>query len=188
MAAAARKAPDPLRLLDPELEGYDGYFIEAINDCLSIFPKDRLPSAAAWRDIVDLDRRRQILVAAAENDRDLEEKVCELVAEQRKALARDKADERIRAAEEAAARIKAEEEAKAKAAIADRERLAEEAAERAAEAAAMAEAEAARAAAAAAKRAERAAALAEAGIITEVAPDSDKKTAEEDHPAVAAEA
>lgn len=171
MAAAARKGPDPLQLLANDIEGYDSYFLEAVNDCLSIFPKDRLPSAAIWRDIVDLERRRDILLSAAEDDQHLEEKVCRLVAEQRKALAQDEAAELVRQKEEAIAKERAAEEAKAKLEAAERARLEAEAAERAEEEEAAAEAARVKAEAEAAERAARAEALAEAGIVVDEAAD-----------------
>ncbi|MEM6609798.1 MAG: serine/threonine-protein kinase [Pseudomonadota bacterium] len=87
MAAAARGGEDPLVLLDREsAQGYPDHFIDAINTCLSIFPGDRLPSAIAWRDMIDVERRRQILLEIAEEDRDLEERVYKLVAEYRRSL------------------------------------------------------------------------------------------------------
>ncbi|MEM1342771.1 MAG: serine/threonine-protein kinase, partial [Pseudomonadota bacterium] len=127
VSAAARNAPDPLEPLE-DIEGYDEHFIDAINACLSIFPKDRLPTAPVWRDMVDMDRRRKILMAAAENDRELEEKVTRLVADFRKTLAREKAAERIRAEEAAAAKRRAAEEARQKAEAAARAQAEEEAA------------------------------------------------------------
>jgi serine/threonine protein kinase len=49
------------------------HFIDAINSCLSVFPKDRLQSAASWRDMIDHDRRQQLLLQEAEQDVELEE-------------------------------------------------------------------------------------------------------------------
>ncbi|MEJ6391879.1 protein kinase [Gymnodinialimonas sp. 2305UL16-5] len=80
MAAAARDLPDPLVLLEPG-QGYDDHFIGAINACLSIFPKDRLGSAAEWRNSIDLERRQQALLDEAEQDEALEARIARLVAE-----------------------------------------------------------------------------------------------------------
>ncbi|MEM9754859.1 MAG: serine/threonine-protein kinase [Pseudomonadota bacterium] len=99
MAAAARNATDPLVLLEKEGSPYPDHFLDSINTCLSIFPADRLPSAQAWRDAIDVERRRQILLDMAEEDRDLEEKVQRLVAEYHRSL---RAEAAAAAAEKAA--------------------------------------------------------------------------------------
>ncbi|MEM9318834.1 MAG: serine/threonine-protein kinase [Pseudomonadota bacterium] len=92
MAAAARGAEDPLELLDPEtMPGYPEHFLDAINQCLSVFPGDRLQSAREWRDLIDVERRRKVLLEMAEEDRDLEERVHQLVAEYRRSLRADAA-------------------------------------------------------------------------------------------------
>jgi hypothetical protein len=159
LAATAREHPDPLEPLD-EVPGYDAYFIGAINRCLSVFPKDRLQTAAAWRDTIDLDRRQQAAMREAEHDRDLERRVAELVAEFEREWAEREArmraaleaqaslTEEDRAAMEAEARAQAEaeerarEEAAAQAQAEAEEIQARIAAERAARAAARAAAEA----------------------------------------------
>ncbi|MDG4647770.1 protein kinase [Roseibacterium sp. SDUM158017] len=152
LAATARERRDPLEPLG-EVEGYDEYFIEAINRCLSVFPKDRLQSATAWRDLIDDARRQKRLMEEAEGDEDLERRVSELVREfereweerERKAREAREAvqemtdEERARAEAEARAQAEAEERARAEAAAAA-QREAEEvqaaiAAERAARAA-----------------------------------------------------
>jgi serine/threonine protein kinase len=61
LAATARQKVDPLEPLGPPT-GYDPHFLDAINQCLSVFPKDRLQSAASWRDMIDHDRRQQNLL------------------------------------------------------------------------------------------------------------------------------
>lgn len=152
LAATAREKRDPLEPLG-EVEGFDTHFIDAINRCLSVFPRDRLQSAAAWRDMIDLERRQRALMRQAEEDEELEVRVAELVREfereweererrQREVLeAREQMSDEERAAIEAEARARAEEEERARAeAAAQAQREAEEvqaaiAAERAAQAA-----------------------------------------------------
>ena len=78
LAAAAKQLKDPLEPL-PQSYGYDRHFIDAINRCLSIFPKERIQSAAEWRELIDVDRRREKLREQAERDRDMERRVAEMV-------------------------------------------------------------------------------------------------------------
>ena len=87
MAAVAADQGDPFEPLTRETApGYEPHFLDAINRNLQLFPQDRLPSAEAWRDVIDVERRRQILLELAEEDRDLEEKVYRLVAEYRRTV------------------------------------------------------------------------------------------------------
>ncbi|MCU4652774.1 serine/threonine protein kinase [Roseibacterium sp. SDUM158016] len=152
LAATAREKRDPLDPLG-EIDGYDPYFLDAINRCLSVFPKDRLQSAAAWRDMIDEARRQERLLQQADEDEELERRVAELVREfereweererrQREVLeAQHQMTDEERAAMEAEARARAEEEERARAdAAAQAQREAEEvqaaiAAERAAQSA-----------------------------------------------------
>jgi hypothetical protein len=159
LAATAREQPDPLEPLG-EVEGYDAHFIGAINRCLSVFPKDRLQTAAAWRDAIDLDRRQQAAMREAEQDRELERRVAELVREferewaEREARMREALEAQASLTEEDRARMEAEARAQAEAEERAREEAAAQAqaeaeeiqariaAERAARAAARAAAEA----------------------------------------------
>ncbi|MEM7722245.1 MAG: serine/threonine-protein kinase [Pseudomonadota bacterium] len=86
MAAAAREISDPLEPLG-RIVGYDEHFISAINDCLSIFPQQRLQTAAAWQDRIDRDRRIKAQLAEAERDEELDRQIRELVAGSRAAAA-----------------------------------------------------------------------------------------------------
>jgi serine/threonine protein kinase len=152
LAATAREKRDPLEPLG-DVEGYDAHFIDAINRCLSVFPNDRLQSAAAWRDMIDEERRRKNLMQQAEADEGLERRVAELVRDferdwqerERKLREANQAQEKMTAEEraraEAEARRQAEEEERLRAEAAEAaQREAEEvqaaiAAERAAQAA-----------------------------------------------------
>jgi non-specific serine/threonine protein kinase len=80
MAAVARDLSDPLVPLG-RIAGYDEHFIGAINRCLSIFPQERLPSAAAWRDMIDRERRIKLALEQAARDEALERRIRALVAE-----------------------------------------------------------------------------------------------------------
>jgi hypothetical protein len=137
LAATARQKVDPLEPLGPT-DGYDQHFLDAINQCLSVFPKDRLQSAASWRDMIDHDRRQQNLLREAEQDVELEEMVARLVKEFERDMA--ERERKAREALEAAAQITDEDRARMEAeAIAQAE--AEARAREEAAAAAQAEAE-----------------------------------------------
>ena len=57
LAAVAKNLKDPLEPLTPvKIRGYDSFFLDAINRCLSIFPNERLQNAAEWRDLDEGDR------------------------------------------------------------------------------------------------------------------------------------
>lgn len=82
MAAVAADQPDPfVPLTRSGVDGYADHFLAAINTNLELFPDNRMASAEVWRDAIDLERRQQILLEEAEEDRDLEAKVHQLVAE-----------------------------------------------------------------------------------------------------------
>ncbi|MGP6088945.1 serine/threonine-protein kinase [Antarctobacter jejuensis] len=48
LAAVAEQRPDPYRPLASFCSGYDPRFLAAIDKCLCLFAKDRLPTAEAW--------------------------------------------------------------------------------------------------------------------------------------------
>lgn len=83
LAAAAKNMKDPLEPLRTTTTGFERYFLDAMNRCLSIFPAERLPSARAWLDIIDVDRRRRVLLEQAARDRDLEKRISEIVKQSR---------------------------------------------------------------------------------------------------------
>ncbi len=80
MAAAARKAADPLADI-PRIDSYDPSFVAAIWTCLGLFPKDRLPNAEAWQEAMDEGLRQRKLLQAAERDQSLDRTVSQLVRE-----------------------------------------------------------------------------------------------------------
>jgi serine/threonine protein kinase len=129
LAATARKKVDPLEPLGPTA-GYDAHFIDAINLCLSVFPKDRLQSAASWRDMIDHDRRQQLLLQEADKDEELESMVARLVEEfereqaERERRAQEALEAQAQITEEDRARMEAEAQAQAEAEARAREEAA----------------------------------------------------------------
>ena len=80
LAAAAKKLADPLEPLTTDtVKGYDRFFLEAINRCLSILPSERLQNAREWRDLIDTERRQRRLLEQAKHDRAMEMRIGELV-------------------------------------------------------------------------------------------------------------
>jgi serine/threonine protein kinase len=79
LAAIAEKKPDPYAPLVTRVKGYDRYFLEAIDKALSVFPKDRLQSAAEWVEMIDTEKRRRAALERAKRDRMLEQAIVELV-------------------------------------------------------------------------------------------------------------
>ncbi|MDA5092855.1 serine/threonine-protein kinase [Aliiroseovarius sp. KMU-50] len=80
LAAAAKQQEDPLDPLNAEtIKGYDPYFLEAINRCLNIFPNKRLQNAREWRDLIDTERRKRLALEEAQNDREMEMRIAQLV-------------------------------------------------------------------------------------------------------------
>lgn len=80
MSAAARDITDPLEPLG-RIRGYDDHFIAAINQCLSIFPQQRLPSAAAWQNQIDTEKRIMMQLEQARLDREIDLRIKRLVEE-----------------------------------------------------------------------------------------------------------
>ncbi|MGL4235208.1 protein kinase domain-containing protein [Tabrizicola sp.] len=53
LSAVAMREPDPYVPLDGRIEGYPPVFLRAIDQAMSMFPKDRIPSAQAWLEMLD---------------------------------------------------------------------------------------------------------------------------------------
>lgn len=98
LAAAAKNLKDPLEPLGAGIRGYERFFLDAINRCLSIFPAERLSSAREWLDLIDVERRRRVLREQAARDRDLERRIAEIVQQSRREMARDAPSEPEKAA------------------------------------------------------------------------------------------
>lgn len=79
LAAIAEKKPDPYVPLSVRVRGHDRFFLEAIDKALSIFPKDRLQSAAEWVEMIDTEKRRRAALERAKRDKMLEQAIVQLV-------------------------------------------------------------------------------------------------------------
>jgi len=81
LAALAADEPDPFVPIPPRTEGFDHFFINAINQALAVFPKDRLQSAQAWIEEIDRERRQQAMRETAKKDHDIESVIREMTVE-----------------------------------------------------------------------------------------------------------
>ncbi len=81
LAAVAEGGRDPYEPLSGRVEGYDRFFLDAIDRCLSIFPKDRLESAQAWLVLIDAERRRQAQREDFARDDRMQRRIRRLVTE-----------------------------------------------------------------------------------------------------------
>lgn len=79
LAAIASHAPDPYQPLAGRIEGYETEFLEAIDTAMNVFPGDRIQTALDWITRIDVERRRQAALAAANDDQQIELTVMELV-------------------------------------------------------------------------------------------------------------
>lgn len=94
LAALAADEMDPFVPIPPRTDGYDRFFIGAINKALAVFPKDRLQTAGAWIEEIDQDRRQMALFETAKKDQDIELVIHAMTAEtNRELMASAKNDE-----------------------------------------------------------------------------------------------
>lgn len=89
LAAVAENRPDPYVALRGQHPGFDGRFLEAIDICLSVFPKDRMDNADQWRTFLTTERRTGQADTRVGGERDIERRVSSLVQETQKAIAED---------------------------------------------------------------------------------------------------
>lgn len=101
LAAVAENQPDPYVPLRRRVRGYDANFLNAVDQCLSVFSKDRLKSAAQWLDQIDQARRKQALLRQAEEDRKIEMTITQLVEETRVAIGDDRPTKKVAPSREA---------------------------------------------------------------------------------------
>lgn len=109
LSTVAEGNPDPYRPLTTITNDYDKYFLEAIDKCLAIFPKDRIASAQDWLVEIDTERRHGAARERAHSDDEIQEAIHNLVVETNKVVLRSSAKpEPIKKAPEslASARIK----------------------------------------------------------------------------------
>lgn len=86
LGAVAENRPDPYLPLLGRYPDYDAHLLATVDQCLNLFAKDRLESAAAWRDELDENRRAAARQARAQNDHVIELRIAELVAQNRASL------------------------------------------------------------------------------------------------------
>ncbi|WP_172293219.1 serine/threonine-protein kinase [Pseudoruegeria sp. HB172150] len=80
LAALAADELDPYKPIPPRTEGYDHYFLRAIDKALAVFPKDRLQSAEEWIEEIDQARRQKAMRERARKDQELDLAIRELTA------------------------------------------------------------------------------------------------------------
>lgn len=97
LSAVAGDEPDPLVPIPSQIEGYDRYFLAAIDDAMTLFPKDRMQSATKWLDQIDEERRQKALMDTAQEDLGMENLIRDLTNKTNKdmnaALEKRKAEE-----------------------------------------------------------------------------------------------
>ncbi|MEM9583128.1 MAG: serine/threonine-protein kinase [Pseudomonadota bacterium] len=79
LAAIASHQPDPYQPLAGRVPGFENEFLDAIDFAMNVFPSDRIQSAADWIVRIDADKRRELALAAANDDQQIEQTVMELV-------------------------------------------------------------------------------------------------------------
>ena len=87
LGTVAENAPDPYEPLVGRFPAYDTRFLESIDQCLNLFAKDRIASAAIWRDEIDDARRYEVHRAKIESDDDIDATIARMVEQNRRALA-----------------------------------------------------------------------------------------------------
>ncbi len=86
LAALAADEHDPYIPIPPRTEGYDHYFLGAIDKALAVFPKDRLQSAVEWTEEIDQARRQLAMRERAKKDQALDIVIRELTIATNKEL------------------------------------------------------------------------------------------------------
>ncbi len=89
LAHVAEGKPDPYVPLRGNHSGFDGRFLEAIDICLSLFPRDRMDSAGQWRDFLTAERRSGRPDTRPMPERDIERRISDLVVETLAAIEED---------------------------------------------------------------------------------------------------
>ena len=80
--AANQKDPYvPLETRLAEFDGYDRYFLSAIDKALEVFPEDRVQTAREWLTMIDTERRRAAAKEKANKDKHLQRVIRDLVTE-----------------------------------------------------------------------------------------------------------
>jgi serine/threonine protein kinase len=93
VAAVAEGRSDPFVPLSTFNTDYDRFFVGAINRALSIFPRDRLQSAEEWIVEIHAEKRREMALVKARQDREVEQSILKIVAETNQAVLADRVAE-----------------------------------------------------------------------------------------------
>lgn len=91
LAAVAEQKPDPYQPLSGRFPGYDPHLLSTIDQCLNLFAKDRLQSADDWLDALAGQPPASACPHGQPLDPEIDLKIAELVATNRKAIAEDAA-------------------------------------------------------------------------------------------------
>lgn len=86
LSSVAEGNRDPYMPLDGATRDYDQYFLQAIDKCLEVFPKDRILSAQEWLVEIDTERRRVAALERADDDMDMQAAISKLVVETNKVV------------------------------------------------------------------------------------------------------
>ncbi len=86
---------DPLAPIPVRTEGYDHYFLGAIEKALALFPKDRLQSARRWVEEIDAEKRQAALLAEASKDEQVEQLIKQITTETNEALEAAETEARV---------------------------------------------------------------------------------------------
>lgn len=86
LAALAADEADPYVPIPPRTEGYDHFFLGAIDKALAVFPKHRMQSATEWIEEIDQEERQKAMVKKAKQDEAIELSIRQLTAETNEAL------------------------------------------------------------------------------------------------------
>ncbi|MEM6939166.1 MAG: serine/threonine-protein kinase [Pseudomonadota bacterium] len=79
VAAIAADKPDPCVPLVGRIKGYPRPFLEAIDKAMRVFPQDRIATARDWILLIDESKRRAAALAHAQEDKEIEQTVMQLI-------------------------------------------------------------------------------------------------------------
>lgn len=99
LAALAADEADPYVPIPPRTEGYDHFFLGAIDKALAVFPKHRMQSAVEWIEEIDQEERQKAMFEKAKKDEAIELSIRQLTVETNEALMAGGEAEKSRLAE-----------------------------------------------------------------------------------------
>ncbi|MFZ7093052.1 serine/threonine protein kinase [Primorskyibacter sp. 2E233] len=91
LAAVAENNPDPLEHLTGKYPDYDPLLLETIDQCLSLFSRDRIESAEVWLQIIEEGHRQPVQVPTVREEKQIELKIAALVEENHQAIKEEEA-------------------------------------------------------------------------------------------------